>query len=222
MISCTDNLTIQEIESPNPQAVLIMLHGLGGSNLNLLPLANEIQNVSQLSLHIILPQAPIMPVTINNGLQMPAWYDILSLQRNGNIDLNGIGCSSQKIWNIILTVRQHSILGTKKIFLAGFSQGAVISLATMLAYHRELSGIIALSGYLPFKDIPPARDDAIPIFMAHGTEDDIVDYTSGYTAYSALKNANYPVNWHQYPIAHTISRTEIKDLSTWLVQQTLK
>lgn len=213
----TEPLLIQEIPASNPQAVLILLHGLGGNSNDLIPLAHDLVKITKLDLHIILPQAPSLAVTINQGLVMPAWYDINSLHKSGHVDYNGIAQSVAKIWQLIAGLQHNTALKQKKLILGGFSQGAVISLATMLSYPGELNAILSLSGYLPFDNIALA-EHATPIFMAHGTLDDVVAYDAGYNAYSALKKANYAVTLQQYNMAHTICRAEIKDLGQWLMQ----
>jgi phospholipase/carboxylesterase len=214
------DLLLKEVLPPTtPQATLIFLHGLGGRNEDCLTVLKELERIAGLNLYMVLPQAQSMPITINNGLRMSAWYDILDLERRDKMDFVGIANAVQQILAIIAAIKQNPVLATKKIILAGFSQGAVISLATMLAQPGLLSAVAALSGYLPLapNDLNNATV-ATPIFMAHGDADQVISYAIGYNAYIALKNANYKLSWHRYAMDHSICHNELKDLANWLQQ----
>ncbi len=203
--------------SKKPEGTIILLHGLGADGNDFVPIAETLA----LSAHIrfVFPDAPFRPVTINQGYVMRAWYDILSMKIDAKIDQEGIAESVKHIGTLI---QQENELGipTEKIILAGFSQGAVIALTTALSFPKKLAGVLALSGYLPnpeplSKQFSSANQQT-PIFLAHGTEDQIVPYLSGKNAYEFLQKHNYSVDWHQYTMGHTVSVEEIKDIKTWL------
>lgn len=213
-MSTAQSLAIIELEpQPPAQAVIIWLHGLGASNQDFVPVATELQQLVALSLRFVFPQAPSQPVTINNGYIMPAWYDITSLGKEGDIDHLGIQRSVTAINQLIEHELQRGF-ASKNIFLAGFSQGAVIVLSTLLSYPQPLGGIIALSGYLPLA-APPAKF-LTPIFLAHGIEDTVVPYIYAEAAAENLQKAHYPVDWHRYAMAHSVCGQEVHDLAQWL------
>jgi len=208
-------LSCIEINPPqNTSASIIWLHGLGASGNDFVPVAAEVSKLSQLSLRYVFPHAPIRAVTLNRGYPMPAWYDIASFDKNCPVDQEGIASSVKQVELLIEQEKQHGF-STEQIFLAGFSQGAVIALSTVLNYPKPLAGIIALSGYLPFKDIPEKKHET-PIFIAHGLKDEIVPCHFGELACKSLKKASYSITWYTYPMAHSVSAEEIRDLSNWL------
>ena len=160
---------------------VIWLHGLGADGNDFVPIAAELN--MQKNIRFIFPHAPIMPITINNGYEMRAWYDILTFSFHSDVDNQGIAKSAFHIEKLIEKEVARGIT-TNNIFLAGFSQGAAMSLMTGICYPKPLAGIIALSGYLPeAKEVlkkANASNQDIPIFLAHGTEDPILPYTLGY------------------------------------------
>lgn len=211
----TDLLSVIEIKPSQPAlASLIWLHGLGASGDDFVPVASELQRLTGLPLRFIFPQAPERPVTINQGFVMPAWYDIISFDKEGDIDHEGISISVDQIKALVRKEMEKG-LSSDKIILAGFSQGAVIALHALLASSEELGGIIALSGYLPHKE-PPANKHQTPVFIGHGLADEIVPCVYGQTAYETLKKAGYPVTWHSYPMTHSVCDQEIHDIAEWL------
>lgn len=208
-----------EINPPvSARASVIWLHGLGADGNDFVPLVPELQLPNTLNIRFVFPHAPIKPVTINNGYEMRAWYDITALSAAGIIDQAGITDSVQQIERLI--AREEALgISSDRIILAGFSQGAVIALTTMLTISKRLCGVIALSGYLPnaqelLKENPVNQQT--PIFMAHGTEDNIVPYALGKAAYVALKEKNDNVKWHSYPMPHSVCNEEVRDLSQWI------
>lgn len=208
------NAELIEINPSRPATLsIIWLHGLGASSDDFVPVAHQLHHLTGLALRFVFPQAPSRPVTINNGAIMPAWYDIRSFERDGELDTKGIELSVQQI---NLLIKQEIMLGLNadKIILAGFSQGAVVALSTLLAHPERLGGAIALSGYLPYTKIP--SNHATPIFIGHGTADDIVPYTLGQAAYHALTHANYPVTLRSYTMPHSVCDQEIRDIAGWL------
>lgn len=209
-----------EIEPANTaKHTIICLHGLGADGGDLVPIVSELNLPASLDIRFIFPHAPTMPITINNGYEMRAWYDIAGLSINSTVDKIGIANSAMMVHKLVDRQIEQGI-STDKIILAGFSQGALIALVTGLCYTQPLGGIIALSGYLPHAAEVLTKASAvnrqIPIFMGHGTEDMIVPYASGKAAYSALKEADYPVEWHSYPVQHSVAQQEIVDISNWV------
>lgn len=209
-----------EIEPSYPvKNSIIWLHGLGADGNDFVPIIPELNLQSKAAVRFIFPHAPIMPITINNGYQMPAWYDIGSLSLDRRVDKKGMIQSVAYINNLIKREISRGV-GSKHIFLAGFSQGAVIALTTALYYPQPLAGVIALSGYLPSSDEvlekASAANRQIPIFLAHGTQDPIVPIALGQTACSAIKHAAYSVTWHSYPMPHSVCKEEMHDLGLWI------
>lgn len=199
-------------------ASVIWLHGLGADGHDFAPI------VEQLSLpHIrfILPHAPIMPVTINNGYMMPAWYDLYGLTPGSKEDEIGIN-ESQTYINSLIKIEIDKGIPASRIVLAGFSQGGAIALYTALRYPQKLAGVLALSTYLPLKskldtEVQPANADT-PIFMAHGIYDDVISLETCKISLNLLQNRQIPVTWHQYNMAHSVCIEEIDDIRSFLQQ----
>jgi phospholipase/carboxylesterase len=193
---------------------VIWLHGLGADGSDFVPIVQELQLPKQLGIRFIFPHAPVIPITINNGYAMRAWYNILSINLERIIDHLGI---QQSISQVNALIQQEIERGIKlnNILLAGFSQGAVVALATALTHAKPLAGVIALSGYLSSPNIL-GQNKQLPIFLAHGTEDPVVPYALGEAAHAALSEAGYPIDWHSYPMAHSVCPQEIQDLRKWI------
>jgi phospholipase/carboxylesterase len=198
---------------------VIWLHGLGADGNDFVPLVPELHLPDTLGVRFVFPHAPIMPITINNGYEMRAWYDITALSASGMADKVGIE-RAVKLTETLIENEINRGIAPENIVLAGFSQGAVIALITGLGYPKRLGGMIALSGYLPLANEILARASeanlTIPIFMAHGTEDSIVPYALGKAAYVTLKQADYAATWHTYPMPHSVCAEEVQDLSLWM------
>jgi phospholipase/carboxylesterase len=205
--------------STNAKQTIIWLHGLGADGHDFAPIANKLALPTQAATRFIFPHAPTMPITLNKGYIMPAWYDIYGVDLAAKIDEVGIRRSVSQISALIQTEVARG-MAPEHIFLGGFSQGAAIALMTGLGHPQRLAGLIALSGYLPLVEkalqkASSANKD-VPIFMAHGTEDPIVPYAAGKIAHTALSSAGYPIAWHAYKMVHTVCEQEIQDLSVWL------
>jgi len=196
---------------------IIWLHGLGADGNDFAPIVPELNMPAHLNIRFIFPHAPVMPVSINNGYEMPAWFDIYGADISKRIDMAGIEQSMQRIMGLIQHETTRGILPAN-IILAGFSQGAVMALTTGLLHPERLGGIIALSGLLPHASELGAKSphQHLPIFMAHGTSDQIVPFPLGRTASDDLTLAAYPVEWHQYPMGHSVCHEEIQDISRWI------
>jgi phospholipase/carboxylesterase len=224
MITYTETSSSTHIElTPSIPACgsLIWLHGLGADGNDFISLPQELQLPDHLVLRFIFPHAPLSPITIHNGYVMRAWFDIYSKEIDRKIDQAGVQASVALVEKFIEQEKKRN-LPTEKIFLGGFSQGAVIALTAGLQHSETLGGIIALSGYLPHADLASTihqANQSIPIFIAHGTEDSVVAFALGLSAVDALKTQNLPVSWHSYPMAHTVCMEEMSDISEWLSTQ---
>lgn len=205
------------IETSQPiHASVIWLHGLGADGHDFEPV---VQMLKIPNTRFILPHAPHMPITANNGYEMPGWYDIIAFGGNSKEDEAGIRATQQKIEGLIAQEVARGI-PSKKIALVGFSQGGAIALQTGLRHAEPLAGILALSTYLALEsslaaEASPANKH-IPILMAHGTVDNVVPYARGERSLHALKANGYTVDWHEYPMAHTVSMEEISDIRDFL------
>ena len=213
--------TIEINPSEKPIGTVILLHGLGADGNDFVSIVAELEIVTHLPLRFVFPNAPKRAITINNGFVMPAWYDIVSLEMNQRADRAGIAESVKQMKQII---EHEKTLGISedKIVMAGFSQGAVIAMATGLFHPQKLKGILALSGYLPYtaadlQQAPPTNQQT-PIFLAHGMQDNVVPFIFGRGTYEALKKSGFNVSWHDYPMGHSVSAREIEDIARWLTE----
>ncbi|OGT36983.1 MAG: carboxylesterase [Gammaproteobacteria bacterium RIFCSPHIGHO2_12_FULL_37_14] len=209
-----------EIEPPVPaKHTIIWLHGLGADGNDFVPIVSELNLPANNGIRFIFPHAPIMPVTLNNGYEMRAWYDIYSLTNNHRVDESGIVQSLTSI-NELIEAEIARGISSSNILLAGFSQGAAIALTAGLHYQQTLAGIIALSGYLPLmeKTFDQANESnrKIPIFIAHGTQDSVVPYAAGKAAETLLRQAGYTVEWHHYAMQHSVCAEEMNDIGQWI------
>lgn len=212
-----------EIEtSPSPSAAVIWLHGLGADGNDFVPIVPELKLPDSLGIRFIFPHAPEQPVTCNGGYVMRAWYDIYSLDSLDQEDHKGM-LASQRIVESLIQQEMDRGVAPNRIILMGFSQGGAVALFTGLRYSQRLGGIGALSTYLPLADMLPNEKHSanadIPIFMAHGQFDPVVRYALGEASYQALKQLNYPVEWHRYPMEHSVCLEEIHDIGHWLVDR---
>ncbi len=211
-----------ELESaPNPSSAVIWLHGLGADGNDFAGLVPQLNLAGCPPIRFVFPHAPSMPVTINGGYVMPAWYDILGANLVSQQDAAGIQKSEQAIVALIAHEVARGI-APERIVLAGFSQGCAMALHTGLRLPQRLAGIMALSGYLPLAERLPAERHAAnahtPIFMAHGTQDPVVVLARGEASRDALSALGYPVQWRTYPMPHSVHPREVADLSVFLQQ----
>ena len=203
-----------EIETgPNPTASVIWLHGLGADGHDFEPIVPELRLTKPV--RFVFPHAPVRPVTINQGMSMRAWYDIFQFG-SGREDDAGIRASQKLVEDLIAKERG------RKIVLAGFSQGGAIVLQTALRHPERLAGLMALSTYLPLaptleSELSKTNHD-LPIFMAHGKFDDIIPIDRARQSRDFLKKLNYPVEWREYPMPHSVCAEEIADISAFLVK----
>lgn len=213
--------TIEIETTPDPQASVIVLHGLGADGNDFVPIANELSLDAVGPVRFVFPHAPVMPVTINNGYRMRAWYDILGTDLVRREDEAGLRASVDAI-EALLAKEKDRGMPAHRIVLAGFSQGCAMALMTGLRHRERLAGIVGLSGYLPLAAMTQAeRSDAnalTPVFMAHGQHDNVVPLARGRASCDLLRGLGYDVQWHEYPMAHSVCMEEIADMNAWLVK----
>jgi phospholipase/carboxylesterase len=205
-----------------PDAAVIWLHGLGADGHDFEPIIPELRLDPGINIRFVFPHAPMMPVTINQGFVMRAWFDIRTADIGAEVDEKGILASAKLVNDLIETEIDNGI-APERIVLAGFSQGGAIVLQAGLRYPKRLGGIIALSAFLPLADsLQSEKSDAnaaLPIFLAHGSEDPVVPVDLGYRAQKVLEREGYEVEWHEYRgMAHSVSEQEIFHLAEWLEQ----
>jgi phospholipase/carboxylesterase len=211
-----------EIETaPEPSAAVIWLHGLGADGNDFAGLVPELDLSACPAIRFIFPHAPAIPVTVNGGYVMPAWYDILGADLIRRQDATGIRISEKAIAALIEREIARGI-PAKRIVLAGFSQGCAMALHTGLRFPRSLAGIMALSGYLPLAENFAAERSAAnahtPIFMAHGNQDPVVVPARGEASRDLLASLGYAVQWHSYPMPHSLHPHEVADIAIFLSQ----
>ena len=211
------HLTIET--APRPDAAVIWLHGLGADGHDFEPIVPQLGLQSDARIRFIFPHAPAMPVTLNGGYIMPAWYDIRQSDLGIEHDAAGIAESAKRIAMLIEQQRMHGI-ACERILLAGFSQGAAMALHVGLEREETPGGLIALSGYLLLPDTLESRiantAEHPPIFMAHGIHDPVVPYALGEAACRRLKTLKFNVEWHSYPMQHQVCAEEIHAIGAWL------
>ena len=214
----TEPQTVEVETGAEPSASVIWLHGLGADGHDFEPIVPELRLPETLPLRFVFPHAPVRPVTLNGGMAMRAWYDIISLDRSGPVDTAGIDESSQMLEELIAREQQRGI-DPGRIVLAGFSQGGAIAINTLLRSGHALAGLMALSTWLPLPDALKSDNliTSIPVFMAHGQFDPMIPMQYGRAAADALAGAGFGVAWHDYPMAHAVCPQEIDDIRTWLV-----
>src|SRR6185436_12308354 len=212
----TQLLQTIEIETgERPDAAVIWLHGLGADGRDFEPIVPELRLPQSLSLRFVFPHAPIRPVTLNQGMRMRAWYDILQLG-GGREDDPGIRASQKSLEDLIAREGSRGI-APGRVVLAGFSQGGAIALQTALRYDERLAGTLALSTYLPLAptlaaERNPANRD-VPIFMAHGSQDPMIPLDRARASRDALAALGYAVEWREYPMQHSVCLEEIADIA---------
>jgi phospholipase/carboxylesterase len=216
----SDLLPAIELETaPGPSASVIWLHGLGADGNDFVPIVPELGLPPAPAVRFLFPHAPVRAVTINNGMRMRAWYDIAAADLNNRADITGVRQSQGEIEALIAREKARGVPAAR-IILAGFSQGGAIALYAGLRHAERLAGILALSTYLVQADKLPAEAAAanrdVPIFMAHGTLDQVVRFEWALASRRALEANGNPVEWHQYPIEHSLCLEEVRAIGAWL------
>lgn len=204
-----------------PTATVLIMHGLGADGRDFLPVAEQLDLRAAGDVRFLFPSAPSMPVTLNGGYVMPAWYDILGTDLVRREDEGGLRAARTAIEALIANEVARGI-PARRIVVAGFSQGCAMALMTGLRHAERLAGIAALSGYLPLAattaEERSAANGDVPIFMAHGTRDGVVPIARAEASRDALLALGYPVQWQPYAMEHSVCPQEIGDLQAWLLQ----
>lgn len=211
---------VEVTTAEQPDTAIIWLHGLGADGHDFEPMVPELQLERVLPARFVFPHAPVRPVTLNGGMAMRAWFDIVSLERDAAVDREGLEASRQTIEALIERENQRGI-PTDRIVLAGFSQGGAAALYTGLRYPDRLAGLIGLSTYLPLADEleqeGSVMNRGLPIFMAHGAQDPVLPPQLGEASYRRLEERGHPVKWRTYPMPHAVCPQELAHIRAWLL-----
>ena len=216
---------IEKETGPQPRWSVIWLHGLGADGNDFAPLVPELVRSDWPAIRFVFPHAPVQPVTINGGMRMRSWYDIVSFDLAGRADSKGV---DESVARVEALIAREVARGTpaSRIIVAGFSQGGAVTLATGLRRSEALGGLVALSTYLPLGPDALARLDEVPaaarrqpLFLAHGRHDPVVPFAAGQDAARRLRELDMEVEWHEYPMAHQVCLEEIEHLRTWFARR---
>lgn len=210
---------VEHETAANPTHTILWLHGLGADGHDFAPIVPELVDPAWPALRFVFPHAPVQPVTINNGMPMRSWYDIVGFDLLARQDEAGVRASMAAVEALIAREHERGV-PSERIVLAGFSQGGAIALAAGLCHAQRLAGIVALSTYLPIAEVVARErhgaNAATPIFQGHGTADPVVALQRGTASRDRLQALGYAVDWHSYPMAHAVCAEEIADLRRWL------
>jgi len=211
--------TIELETGPRPAASVIWLHGLGADGHDFEPIVPELDLPPTPAVRFVFPHAPTMPVAINGGMVMRAWYDVYGLDGARREDEAGIRASQARVEALLAREKARGV-SAARIVLAGFSQGGAVALQTGLRHAERLAGVLALSTYLPLAATLPAEASVanrdVPIFMAHGIHDPVIPIDRAIRSRDRLTEIGYAVEWREYPMPHSVCGEEIADVSVWL------
>ncbi len=215
-------LEVIEFETaPNPVASVIILHGLGADGNDFVPIAQELDLSAIGPVRFVFPSAPARPVTLNGGYVMRAWYDILGSDLVRREDEAGLRESQAQVSALIDRERTRGV-AANRIVLGGFSQGCAMTFMAGLRYPERLAGLLGMSGYLPLAATTAAERSAanavVPIFQAHGSADPMIQIDRATASRDALVALGYPVEWHAYPMPHSVCAEEVADMNRWLLR----
>jgi phospholipase/carboxylesterase len=221
MLWCMALDALEFQSGPAPVASIIVLHGLGADGNDFVPIAQELDLSAAGDVRFVFPHAPIRPVTINGGYRMRAWYDILGTELTRREDETGLRQSLAEVQALLDREAARGIAAERTV-LMGFSQGCAMSLLAGLRAPQRLAGLVGLSGYLPLAERTaaersPANRD-VPIFLAHGDLDPVVPPARGSASRDTLVALGHPVEWHEYPMEHSVCAEELVDLNRWLLR----
>ena len=213
--------TIELHPAGEAAASIIILHGLGADGTDFLSFGDQLDLSTLGPVRFILPRAPVRPVTLNNGYKMRAWYDILGTQPDRREDEAGLRATMREVHALIDRERARGV-APQRVVLGGFSQGCAMTLLAGLRYPERLGGLVCMSGYLPLAASTAAeRHDAnalVPIFMAHGKRDPMIALDRASASRNALTTLGYAVDWHEYPMEHSVCAEEVEALNAWLLK----
>ena len=207
-----------DIEPKTPAtATVILAHGLGADGNDFVPMVSQLRLPASMAVRFIFPNAPAIPVTINGGLVMPAWYDITEINIDRTIDASQLIASAEKIRQLVDRETDRGI-ASHRIVLAGFSQGGAVVYQTALTYMQPLAGLLCMSTYFATRQtITPNRANRqLPVLVCHGSRDPMVPERMGRDAHQALLSLGYPAEYKRYPMGHEVCAQEIADISAWL------
>ncbi|GAB3064321.1 alpha/beta hydrolase [Stenotrophomonas tumulicola] len=209
--------TVEQETGASPQWSIIWLHGLGADGHDFAPIVPELVRPGWPALRFVFPHAPVRPITINNGVPMRGWYDIVGMDFRSRADMDGVRASVAGLEALVAREIERGI-AAEHIFLAGFSQGGAVILTAALAWTAPLAGLIALSTYLPEAEAAHRIEAAVqaPVFMAHGAQDPVIPLPVAEHSADALRSLGLDVEWHRYPMAHQVCAEEIHALGDWL------
>jgi phospholipase/carboxylesterase len=216
-IEANDEVTLTPAQPP--VASVILLHGLGADGWDFVPIVAELSLPDTLPVRFVFPHAPVRPVTVNNGYEMRAWYDIKAFTPEGRADAAGLAESVRRV-DAYLRAEIAGGVAASRIVLAGFSQGGAVALSAGLRFGERLAGLLALSTYLPFPETLAASRSAanldVPLLMCHGRMDPVVPIGMGTEARDVLRAQGYAVEWHEYPMQHEVCAAELAEIARWL------
>ena len=211
--------TIEKETGPNPTVAIIWMHGLGADANDFVPMLQELDLAGLPPIRFIFPNADTMPVTVNGGYVMRAWYDIVATDLGRQEDEAGLRASQTKVEALMARENARGI-PNERIILAGFSQGCAMTLQTGLRQTTKLAGMLCLSGYVPIAAKAAAEhtpeSKATPIFLVHGRMDPVIQIARATASRDLLIEWGYNVEWHEYPMQHSLCQQEVDDISAWL------
>lgn len=214
--------TVETETGPDPRFSIVWLHGLGADGHDFEPVVPQLVRSDWPALRFVFPHAPVRPVTVNGGMRMRAWYDISGTEIANKQDEQGIRDSMRQVEALLAREAERGIPPERQ-FLAGFSQGGAITLSLLVRRREPLAGAIALSTYLPLADQAErefaAEATRIPLFLAHGSLDPVVPQGLGLMSREWLARHGFQVDWHSYPMPHSVSMDEIRHLTQWIEQR---
>ncbi|MED5389884.1 MAG: dienelactone hydrolase family protein [Pseudomonadota bacterium] len=196
-------------------ASVIWLHGLGASGHDFEPIVPELRLPTDLAVRFVFPHAPSIPVTVNGGMVMPAWYDILAMDIDRKVDEAGVLASADAVDALIQREMERGI-PAERIIIAGFSQGGAVAYQVALRYPKRLAGLLTLSTYMAMPVTPSAANASLPVMVCHGTHDPVVPESLGQRAVATLKELGHSPAYHTYPMEHMVCLEQIRDIGAWL------
>ena len=214
LLECVERET-----GPDPAWSILWLHGLGADGHDFEPIVPELLRKGWPALRFVFPHAPVRPVTINNGVPMRAWYDIVDIDLANRADESGVEQSIAQVEALVAREAERGV-PRSRVVLAGFSQGGAVTLAAGLRSAAPFAGLVALSTYVPSahkaREALAAGAERQPVFMGHGSQDPVVPFVAGQQSAALLRSLGFEVDWHGYPMPHSVCAEEIRDLGDWL------